>query len=416
MGNPFFTIIIPTYNHEKFLRKAIDSVIAQSFPDWEIVVVNDGSTDNTQKIIEDYSLKDSRITPIYKTNGGTASAINMGVENAKGEWICWLSSDDWYETDKLEIHKRYIEQNPNCRFFFSHFHMFNEYTGETVDRDLFGPLPESELQIPGLFYKNYIMGVGICVDHKTWNKAGAMDVNLKYAQDYKMWLNILTIAPGHFIPERTFTYRHHPGQGSETFQLACLFDASKAAICYVNEHPFKDYFPLLDLNNHEMAVKAIRKLLEIAGDPNSFIYSLGFHSALVFRLLEWISLFGFDNQGEYIAIVKGFANIKCKMYSGTTFGEEWRLVLGIIDNPDSDFTFHPVSHIKVAIDHYNESLSSNHHLAAPLKKYLESYEGINLDLVMGSKSSLKDRVLMLSPRSRNFIIKILNRIKRQLKG
>lgn len=413
-----FTIIIPTYNHGKFIRKAIDSVISQTFPNWEMVIVNDGSTDDTQELIENYSRIDKRIHPIHKSNGGTASAINTGLENAQGDWICWLSSDDWYEPDKLEVHKKYIDQNHDCEFFFSHFHMYDEFDGKTVDRDLFGPLPAREYQIPILFYRNYIMGVGICVSRNLWKKVGEMDIELKYAQDYDMWLKLLTISPGCFIPERTFTYRHHSGQGSETFQLACLFDASKSGIRYVNEHPFEDFFPLLDLNDSKVAREAVNVYLEVSSDPSSYIYSLGFHPALVFRLLEWVLANENKNKDELLHIIKSHAWNVNRKFAGSQFGDIWKRAEKIIDNYSKDgFSYESVSHLETGVAHYIQSQTVGHPIAPSLRKYLENYESINVDTLIKSRNSNKN--LSFSAFYAYFIKKIggiMRRIFRAIRG
>ena len=89
------SIIVPVYNVEKYIKRCVDSVISQSYLDWELVLVDDGSTDDSGKICEEYAKKDSRIRCFHKSNGGQASARNLGLENANGEYISFLDSDDW---------------------------------------------------------------------------------------------------------------------------------------------------------------------------------------------------------------------------------------------------------------------------------------------------------------------------------
>lgn len=90
------------YNYAKYLPQAIDSVLVQTYKNFELIVVDDGSTDNSLKIIEEYSAKDTRIKPIFKPNGGQASAFNEGFKASRGEIICFLDSDDCFVPDKLE--------------------------------------------------------------------------------------------------------------------------------------------------------------------------------------------------------------------------------------------------------------------------------------------------------------------------
>lgn len=96
---PSISIIVPVYNAEKHLHRCIDSILDQRFKEFEAVLVNDGSSDNSGKICDDYSLKDSRIKVIHKTNGGASSARNAGMEAAEGDYIGFVDADDWIETD-----------------------------------------------------------------------------------------------------------------------------------------------------------------------------------------------------------------------------------------------------------------------------------------------------------------------------
>jgi glycosyltransferase involved in cell wall biosynthesis len=94
---PKVSIIIPVYNGEDFLSQAINSVLAQTYQNIEVIVVDDGSTDGTRQIIESYGKK---IIAIHKSNGGVASALNVGIQHATGEYIAWLSHDDIFYRKK----------------------------------------------------------------------------------------------------------------------------------------------------------------------------------------------------------------------------------------------------------------------------------------------------------------------------
>ena len=101
-----FSIIIPVYNAEHYLRQCIESVIAQTFEDWEAILVNDGSKDGSLAICQEYAVKDKRIKVIDKSNGGPSSARNKGLENAQGKYVYFMDADDWIETKFLEIFVR----------------------------------------------------------------------------------------------------------------------------------------------------------------------------------------------------------------------------------------------------------------------------------------------------------------------
>ncbi len=96
------SVIVPVYNVEDYLEKCLDSIMNQTLKDIEIIIVNDGSPDNSQVIIDEYKKKDKRIVSIVKENGGVGSARNLGLKKASGEYIAYIDSDDWIELDMLE--------------------------------------------------------------------------------------------------------------------------------------------------------------------------------------------------------------------------------------------------------------------------------------------------------------------------
>jgi glycosyltransferase involved in cell wall biosynthesis len=98
-SEPLVSIIINNYNYDRFLKAAIDSALEQTYRQTEVIVVDDGSTDDSRKIIESYG---DRVIPVFKPNGGQASAFNTGIETARGDIICFLDSDDIFHPDKIE--------------------------------------------------------------------------------------------------------------------------------------------------------------------------------------------------------------------------------------------------------------------------------------------------------------------------
>ena len=98
---PHFSVVIPAYNRARFLPECLDSVLAQTFTDWECIVVDDGSTDGTRELVAEYVRRDSRFRYHWQENAGASAARNAGIERARGEWIAFLDSDDWYYPDAL---------------------------------------------------------------------------------------------------------------------------------------------------------------------------------------------------------------------------------------------------------------------------------------------------------------------------
>lgn len=96
------SIIVPVYKAEKYIHRCVDSILAQSYTDFELLLVDDGSPDNCGAICDEYATQDSRVRVLHKENGGVSSARNLGLDNAKGEWITFVDSDDWVESEFLD--------------------------------------------------------------------------------------------------------------------------------------------------------------------------------------------------------------------------------------------------------------------------------------------------------------------------
>ena len=100
---PVLSVIVPIYNSKEHLPRCIESVLSQSFSDFELLLVDDGSTDGSGAICDAYSAKDDRVRVFHKANGGASSARNVGLENVKGQWLTFLDSDDWFEENYFQV-------------------------------------------------------------------------------------------------------------------------------------------------------------------------------------------------------------------------------------------------------------------------------------------------------------------------
>lgn len=98
---PKISVIVPVYKAEAYLHRCVDSLLAQTFQDFEILLVDDGSPDKSGEICDEYARKDSRVRVFHKENGGVSSARNLGIENSNAEWVCFVDSDDWVEDDYI---------------------------------------------------------------------------------------------------------------------------------------------------------------------------------------------------------------------------------------------------------------------------------------------------------------------------
>lgn len=107
--NPKISVIIPVYNAEVYLHRCVDSVLSQNFKDFEVLLIDDGSTDRSANICDEYANLDERVKVFHKKNGGVSSARNIGLDNAAGEWVTFVDSDDWIYNDILDLVPSYSE-------------------------------------------------------------------------------------------------------------------------------------------------------------------------------------------------------------------------------------------------------------------------------------------------------------------
>lgn len=116
--HPMISVVVPAYNAGRFIRRTIDSVLAQSYRDFELIVVNDGSTDDTEQVVQSYGEK---VRYIYQANAGDGPARNTGIAAARGEWIAFLDHDDEWLPHKLELQIALLERNPDLRWCGANF-------------------------------------------------------------------------------------------------------------------------------------------------------------------------------------------------------------------------------------------------------------------------------------------------------
>ncbi|WP_300795624.1 glycosyltransferase family A protein [uncultured Bacteroides sp.] len=124
------SIIVPVYNSGFTLEKCIESILKQTYANWELLLINDGSKDNSGAICEAYSQKDERIKVFHKENGGVSSARNMGLHNANGEWVTFVDSDDWVKESYLSNLLYHVDDNIDLVFSYSEIHTKNSFIKE----------------------------------------------------------------------------------------------------------------------------------------------------------------------------------------------------------------------------------------------------------------------------------------------
>lgn len=167
--NPEVSIIVPMYNAEKWVAKTLSSLINQSYPNFEIIIVDDGSTDNSPRIVEHFSF-DSRIRYYHKENGGTGSALNYGHERAKGKYITWCSSDNLYYTQFVEVLLSALVagemQNAEYELVYSDFNFI-----QSNDQPI-RSVVHTKAQSGKDLIEGYDVGMSFMYTKKLWDKTG----------------------------------------------------------------------------------------------------------------------------------------------------------------------------------------------------------------------------------------------------
>ncbi|MDB5283263.1 MAG: glycosyltransferase family 2 protein [Bacteroidota bacterium] len=180
---PFFSIIIPTYNRALLIPKAIDSVLAQTLGDWELIIIDDGSRDDTKEVISIYT--DTRIKYVYQQNAERCAARNNGVSQSRGRYICFLDSDDYFLPQRLELLYNELQER--------NFPVAAFYTGLMFDRD--GVLKEltTNHYDPTRVFDSIALSVihsqQVCIYHSIWQEF-KYDTAFHIGEDLELWLRI----------------------------------------------------------------------------------------------------------------------------------------------------------------------------------------------------------------------------------
>ena len=206
LANPFFSIIIPAYNRAYILPETIHSIQEQSYENWEVIVVDDGSKDNTREVVEQISLKDTRIRYAYQENAERSVARNNGADQAKGSYLMFLDSDDKYAPGHLEKLLAFItEKHKPVALFFSNLSYLTE---KGIDVPVI-PVMENGKEFDYLLLQP-ITPSRVCI-HKDVFKEFRFDPKIVIVEDLVLWVSIASKYPAYQLCENTLIYRIHDG-------------------------------------------------------------------------------------------------------------------------------------------------------------------------------------------------------------
>jgi glycosyltransferase involved in cell wall biosynthesis len=221
-SSPQVSIVIPVYNGANYLRNAIDSAIAQTYRNIEVVVINDGSSDSgkTEEIAKSYG---DRIEYFYKENGGVASALNFGIRHMTGEYFSWLSHDDMYYPNKIEVQMNFLKKEKECVVLYSDYDFIDNESKLLRTNRIEHIEPENFQR--ALITDWPIHGCTALVPRKCFDDCGLFDEKLKYTQDYDLWFRIANTFKFKHIPEVLIQSRLHEEQGTVTTDSRLRFES-----------------------------------------------------------------------------------------------------------------------------------------------------------------------------------------------
>jgi glycosyltransferase involved in cell wall biosynthesis len=219
-NTPSVSIIMPAYNTALYIAEAIHSVLEQTYTDFELVVVDDGSTDETPQIIA--SIHDPRIRVIRQPNAGLSAARNTGLRESTAPLVTFLDADDRFMTDKLEVLVGYLENHPETGLVVGS-ERYIDQAGHTIKEAHELPV---KLALPELLFENPICVSGVLLRREWLNRAGLFDEQLRACEDWDLWLRLLLAGCQiSRIDHDVVAYRVHPGQmtrQSERMRTAIL--------------------------------------------------------------------------------------------------------------------------------------------------------------------------------------------------
>jgi teichuronic acid biosynthesis glycosyltransferase TuaG len=211
------SVIMPAYNAEKYIPQSIKSVICQTYPNWELIVVDDGSTDSTAQIIKSFASIDKRIKYVFQDNGKQGKARNTGIENAEGELIAFVDADDIWFPEKLAKQVCFMNQS-KADLVFNDVEVMDENGSKLNDSwSVENAVYEGSEGLSLFLRRNRIPALTALVKKDVINRAGGFIEcdEIQYGEDYELWLRLLqegAVFAGN--TEKLGAYRVHAGQAT----------------------------------------------------------------------------------------------------------------------------------------------------------------------------------------------------------
>ncbi len=210
MTTPIISVVIPTYNRADMIGSAIESVQRQTFEDWELIIVDDASTDHTGDAIQKYLAGDSRIRCLRQaTNRGGNAARNRGITESVGRFVAFLDDDDTWKPEKLHLQNRYFTARPGVGLVYCGFR-YVDFNSKRAIREI---KPLHQGNVLNAILRNNILGSPTpLIKRECFEQAGLFDEDFTSCQDWDMWIRVARIAPFGYIDDALADVSIHGSQ------------------------------------------------------------------------------------------------------------------------------------------------------------------------------------------------------------
>lgn len=240
---PVVSVVIPVYNAGEFLREAIESILHQSFQDFELIAINDGSTDDSADILFNYQRQEPRLQVYTQSNQGSAVARNLGCQKAQGKYVAFLDADDISLQDRLLKQVKFLESNPDIGILGSAF----KITHASFNKIFRHPLEDSDIRA-ALFFDSAFATSTVMLRRSILSEFGlCFDRTFKLAQDYQLWVSATNCCKLANLPEVLVIYRKHDSQITNQSADKLLYYAGRvrrAQLEKLDIHPSDEEFLL----------------------------------------------------------------------------------------------------------------------------------------------------------------------------
>lgn len=266
-NSPVVSVVMPSYNHERFINYSIESVISQTLRSWELVVVDDGSNDGSREIIEDWLHRDNRINRVFHAeNEGIAKTVNDGIRAASGQYVLIMASDDMLKRNALQLAVHTLDSNADCGAAILEAEIIDDrnnsvgilfsdlYRGPTLKKGFFfGDLVKSNYVCTGVVRRALIDEHGI-----------GFDESMKYLNDWLFWLDLSRVCKFIYMSDPLYGYRVH---SNNTLRLDLVGHAADWLV--LPEKMFEKYGTDLSAENKSILLRTAGEIQAVAGDIRS---------------------------------------------------------------------------------------------------------------------------------------------------